>query len=100
MVYKRGGRGNEDTTDTGASRGRSKKLSVAYTNIDGLLSSVLEVRDYLKEKRPDVMCIVDTKIKNEINASFINEGYESWRRDRKEKGGGGVLILVRDNISV
>ena len=47
-----------------------------------------------------MMCIVDTKIKNEINASFINEGYESWRRDRKEKGGGGVLILVRDNIRV
>ncbi|MPC76808.1 hypothetical protein E2C01_071240 [Portunus trituberculatus] len=37
------------------------KLRVTYTNIDGLLPIILEVRDYLKEKKPDTMCIVEAK---------------------------------------
>ena len=50
-------------TEEGRGRGRSKKLRVTDTNIDGMLSSMLEVRDYLKEKKPDVMCIVETKLR-------------------------------------
>ncbi|MPC55818.1 hypothetical protein E2C01_049763 [Portunus trituberculatus] len=46
------------------------------------------------------MCIIETKLKEEIHVSFKKEGYNSWRRDRKEKGGGGVLIMVRDNMVI
>ncbi|MPC33832.1 hypothetical protein E2C01_027197 [Portunus trituberculatus] len=33
------------------------------------------------------MCIVETKLKEEIHVSFKEEGYNSWRRDRKDKRG-------------
>ncbi|MPC37900.1 hypothetical protein E2C01_031395 [Portunus trituberculatus] len=44
------------------------------------------------------MCIIETKLKVEIHVNFKEEGYNSWRRDRKGKGGGGVLIIVCDNM--
>ena len=96
VVYKR-----EEINKRGCTNGgRRGKLRVTYTNIDGLLSSVLEVRDYLKESKPDVLCIPETKLKEEINIKFTDEGYKCWRRDRKGKGGGGVIVLVHDKICV
>lgn len=71
-----------------------------YTNIDGLVSSLRELRDYLHEKKPEVACITETKLTREINVEFEEEGYNIWRRDRKNKGGGGVMILVRKNILI
>ncbi len=71
-----------------------------YTNIDGLVSSLRELRDYLHERKPEVACITETKLTREINVEFEEEGYNTWRRDRKNKGGGGVMILVRKNILI
>ena len=73
-------------TEERGGRGGGRKLRVTYTFIDGLLSSMLEVRDYLKEKKPDVMCIVETKLREEMHVNFREEGYNTWRRDRKDKG--------------
>ena len=86
-------------TEEGRGRGRSKKLRVTYcTNMDGLLSSMLEVRDYLKEKKPDVMCIVETNLREKIHVNFKEEGYKIGGETGRIKGeGGGVLIMVRDN---
>ena len=64
------------TEERGGSGG-GKKLRVTYTNIDGLLSSILDVRDYLKEKKPNVMCIVETKLREQIHGNFKEEGYNS-----------------------
>ena len=64
------------------------------------MSSVLEVRDYLKESKPDVFCIAETKLKEEIQVNFADEGYKCWRRDRIGKGGGGVIIMVRGDMDV
>ncbi|MPC57998.1 hypothetical protein E2C01_051990 [Portunus trituberculatus] len=44
------------------------------------------------------MCIVETKLREQIHLNFKEERYNSWRRDRKDKGGGGVLIMVHDNM--
>ncbi|MPC96833.1 hypothetical protein E2C01_092113 [Portunus trituberculatus] len=44
------------------------------------------------------MCIVETKLREEIHVNLKEKGYNSWRRDRKDKGGGGLLIIVRDNM--
>ncbi|MPC68930.1 hypothetical protein E2C01_063141 [Portunus trituberculatus] len=45
------------------------------------------------------MCIIETKLREEIHINFKEEGCNSWKRDRKDKGG-GVLIMVCDNICV
>ena len=46
-------------------RGRESALRVMYTNIDGLTSGILELRDYMMEKKPDVVCITETKLREE-----------------------------------
>ena len=73
MVYPGEGRGSRGTTTTAAAGGRSDgetiKLKVAYTNVDGLLSSILEIKDYLSSEKLDVFCITETKLKEEINVN-------------------------------
>ena len=99
MVYLGEGRGSEETTAAaarGTSDGKSDKLKVAYTSVDGLLCSMLEIKDYLSSKKMDVFCMVETKLK-EIYINFQQEGFKFWRRDRKGKGGGGVLIMVKED---
>ena len=47
MVYRGEGRGSRGTTTAaagGKSDGKTNKLKVAYTNVDGLLSSILEIK--------------------------------------------------------
>ena len=60
MVYPGGGRST---------------LKVMYTSIDGLLTGKSEMRDYLVEKKPDVVCITETKLKEEVQVSFKEQGY-------------------------
>ena len=79
-------------------RCRGDSLKVMYTNIDGLISSRLELIDYLMEKKPDIVCLTETKLREEIQVNFKEQGYNVWRRDRKGKAGGGVLVMVRENI--
>ena len=71
-----------------------RNLTAAYTNIDRLISSLLEVKDYLKEKKPELLCLAETKLREEIQLSFKEERYNIWRRDRVGKGGGGLLVVV------
>ena len=75
-------------------------LKIMYTNVDGLISSLLELKDYLRTSKPDVVGIVETKLKEEIKVDFTKEGYNTWRRDRKGMGGGGVMLLVKEDIVV
>ncbi len=44
-----------------------------YTNVDGLVSSLLELKDYLKNNKPDVICLTETKLKEEIKLRFAND---------------------------
>ena len=72
-----------------------------YTNVDGVSSKRLEIADILKEKKPMIFCMVETKIKKEINLELFGwEGYNIWRKDRADKFGGGICILVHCSIRV
>ena len=44
---------------------RNMALKVVYTNIDGILSSRLELRNFWKEEKPDIVGIVETKLASE-----------------------------------
>ena len=85
---------------TGKQPIESNKIKVTYTNIDGLVSGLMEMKDYLRERKPEVVCLTETKLKEEIKIGFEKEGYNMWRRDRKSKGGGGGMILVNKDILV
>lgn len=79
------------------------KMKIAYTNIDGYITSKLELEDYLRKENPDMMCIVETKLSEEIKIQEleINEGrYKVWRRDRAGRRGGGVMVMIKSHIKV
>ena len=59
---------------------------------------MVDIKDHLNIQRSDVFCISETKLKKEIHIKFQQKGYKIWRRDRKGKGGGGLLIIVQENI--
>ena len=76
-------------------------MKVIYTNVDGICSKRLEITDMLKEKEPMVFCMVETKVKKEINLELFGwEGYNIWRKDRANKFGGGICILVHNSLQV
>jgi len=86
---------NEEEIET---EEKSKTVKIRYTNIDGVISKRLELKDYLTSVRPDIVCLTETKLNKVIEMNF--EGYNIWKRDRKEKQGGGVLIMVRKYMKV
>lgn len=74
---------------------------MAYTNIDGLISGLDELNDYLTKMRPDVMGIAETKLKGQISPNSVGKGrYKVWNKNRKNKQGGGVMFLVKENLKV
>ena len=76
-------------------------LNLIFSNVDGICSKRLEITDMLREKKPMVFCMVETKVKKEINLDLFGwEGYNIWRKDRKHKFGGGVCILVHNSLRV
>ena len=76
-------------------------LKVIYTNVDGISSKRLEITDMLKEKKPMIFCMVETKVKKEVNLELFGwEGYNILRKDRAHKFGGGVCILVHNSLRV
>ena len=82
------------------SRCRGGKLKVSYTNVNGLVSSLLELNDYLENNTPDVMGITETKLNEQIVSINIGNGkYNVWRKDQKQKKG-GVMVLMKKELQV
>ena len=76
-------------------------LKIIYTNVDGIISKRLELTDMLREKKPMVFCMVETKVKKEIDLELFGwKDYNIWRKDRVGKFGGGVCILVHKCLRV
>ena len=47
-------------------RKRGQELKIMYTNIDGITPRLLELKDYVREEEPDVICLVETKLSKDI----------------------------------
>ena len=72
-----------------------------YTNIDGLIPRKLELTDYLKEKKnPEITCLAETKLSEDIQTNIQNNNYSIWMKDRKVKKRGGVMIMIKSTIKV
>lgn len=72
---------------------------VLYSNIDGIVSKKLELEDYIGKEEPMVVCLCETKLNKEISSEVFRwKNYNVWRRDRKNKGGGGVMILTHEKL--
>lgn len=77
----------------------SNGLHALYTNVDGVISKLLELRDLLSNADHHVICLTETKLKDQIkNDVLVVLGYNIFRRDRVGKMGGGVMIMARNDL--
>ena len=76
-----------------------KECIIASYNINSLQSKLLEVKEWLDQQVFDILTIQETKIdRTHPNSQFQVENYKLYRNDRI-KGGGGIIVYVRDNIA-
>ena len=73
----------------------SDEIKVIYTNIDGIISRKLELVHYLKEKKPEIVCLTETKVCEEIQTNIENDHYNIWRKDRKDKKDARVILMIK-----
>ncbi len=73
---------------------------MAYTNVDGLVSVMDEVNEFIKANEPDIMAMVETKLRDSETPNLGGRKYNMWIRNRCGKGGGEVMILVKKGTRV
>ena len=102
MVHQEGELNNVQEYEESESPAEEHKIvKIMYTNIDGVVTKKLEVQDYVNSRKPDLVCLTETKLQEIIEMKTLNfKGYNIWRKDRRDKFGGGVLVMAKDNLKV
>ena len=71
------------------------KFVLLYSNINGVRSKMESLIDIVEEKDPAIVLLAETKLDGEDTIKL--DGYQSYRLNRKESGG-GVMFLVKDRL--
>jgi len=73
-------------------------MKITTWNVNGLRARLTHVVDFLREVGPDVLCLQETKVEDELfpRAMLEDEGYEM--RFSGQKGYNGVAILARESL--
>ena len=74
----------------------SSKLKLAHINIRSCRNKVVEISPFLKENDIDILTLNETWLKSNFKLDIPN--YNITRNDRPRRRGGGVAILVRNDI--
>lgn len=75
------------------------KLKCFELNVNSLVSKSKqhdELISFINQHNPDVMLLVETKLKNNKKSSIPN--FNIFRNDRVSDAGGGTAILIRNNF--
>ena len=77
----------------------NNKLNCFYTNARSVVNKMDELELYVHEEKPNIIGITETWENSKIENSEISfEGYQTFRKDRKDRIGGGVLLYIRNDI--
>ena len=61
------------------------------------MSNIDEVRGFIHDHKPDIICISETKIDDKIHDSDIEiDNYLLVRKDRDSDGGGVAIYILKD----
>ena len=60
MVHKDEGLKMKKEAERNVTKEKREEFKIMYTNVDGIISRKLELRDYLENKTPNVVCITET----------------------------------------
>lgn len=71
-------------------------IKIASWNCNGLTNKMGELINFLSNKQIHIICLNEKKIVQLTKIKFPN--YETIRRDR-DRQGGGVAILLRNDVS-
>ena len=81
-------------TSQQTSTSSNSTFSIVYFNARSLLHKIDHLRLICMTSRPDIVCIVESWMENEISDYEISiDGYNVVRADRNRHGG-GVLIFI------
>ena len=78
---------------------RQNQISCFYCNARSVINKTDELELYVVKETPNLICITESLANANIGDGEINmNGYTVFRRDRKNRVGGGVLLYVKNNI--
>ena len=72
------------------------QIKLTYANVRGLTSKIASLKEVLSETEATIACLTETHL-SENKGSMI-EGYSFFGKAREGKSGGGVGILVKNNM--
>ena len=78
-----------------AIKNKLRKFKVWCQNIRGIKSKIDSLRDKIDEVQPTVICLTETRLIEDEDVQV--DGHYPFRNDRNSQGG-GILILVRNEI--
>ena len=74
---------------------------MTYSNVNGLITTITELNEYLKRIKPDIVGLTEIKLDKSIMSLNIGDGeYEIWQKTRPTKQGGGIMILTKKDLQV
>ena len=73
-----------------------EKWRIMYSNIRGIKSKRNSLTEILHDHDPHLYLLTETQLRSNIGTKF--EGYNFYSRKREGKNGGGVGILVRNDV--
>ena len=77
----------------------NNKLNCFYANARSVVNKMEELELYVHEEKPYVIGITETWGNSKIENSEISfEGFQTFRKERKDRIGGGVLLYIRKDI--
>ena len=76
------------------------KFIFLHLNINSIFNKVYEVDELLNTCKVDAFSINESRLEDGVPTSwYTNKHYACLRLDRDFKGGGGILLFLRNKIS-
>lgn len=91
---------NQKSSQKVKSNRKIENLFFVQANVNGIRGKKLEVLSLLDTLKPDIVALQETKIDQTVNTAELFPsgcGYCVYRKDRSLNGG-GVMLLVKENI--
>ena len=80
------------------SSNNERNLIILQVNINGINNKLEELKTLIKNTYADIITIQETKLTSKSNTPKVPT-YTTVRANRPHKSGGGLIMLIRDNIT-
>lgn len=86
------------SSDLSNSLCNSGQLSILYYNARSILPKLNNLAASCLALKPDIVCIVESWLCNDISDNEIALPYYSSVRSDRNRHGGGILLYIKDNL--